>query len=208
MLGATVRQFVDLGWSFPLTSRSEFSQLSQGCLSLLSMHILQVCHCLITFGFTSSFARTTHEKWIQASHCFYWGKTKFMQRTCYKHNSFVSQEQSFHKDTNKYSQLLFWNRHIYFTDGCFIPLHPFPAANLLPYTGTSSPATLLCDSNKRLNESIMTTTCSPNYSHLFTKVHGDLLHLQRKLPLITSCIRLQLNYCSHSTRLMFYSNSN
>lgn len=91
-----------------------------------------------------------------------------------------------------------------FTGTCFIPL-----SSCKSFAGTETNIYLHhCDFNKKLNEPIMATMCLPSHLHLFIRVHSDLLRLRRRLPLITSRIRLQLNYCSHSTSLMYYSNSN
>lgn len=65
----------------------------------------------------------------------------------------------------------------------------FPAANLLQDSETNI-YLHHCDFNKKLNEPIMATMCLPSHLHLFTRVHSDLLQLRRRLPLITSCIRL------------------
>lgn len=86
-------------------------------------------------------------------------------------------------------------------------LHSSFQQQIFKTLGQAQPCHHSCDFNKRLSESITNTMCLSNHLHLLAGVHSNLLCLMIKLPLITSCIRLYLNYCSHSTSLMYYSNS-
>lgn len=96
------------------------------------------------------------------------------------------------------SQLLFWNKMCLLPHTSFIhPSHPSynlqSSFQLQIFCRTLEEAYAChhsCDFNKRLNESTGTTVCLPNHLRLFTRVHSESLHLKRKLPLITSCIRL------------------